>query len=398
MSFPPTNSRPDMRDPRDMIHALMAQLMGGSTASSEGCMETEWRGLPAAPIFNAAYKGNVAELVRLLEDPEMRSRVNDLDGDKSGILHGVAFSSVVLGVAADVVNAVVDAGGDVNLKNGTEETPLQMAVLYEQVELAKALLDRGARVDLADWKGDGPVPTAQKLCKHSGKAGERCCQVLHLVVEAEKTRKEDKSIQQQADRLRDRGNKAFQKGQYEKARDLYTQSLEVMEDYRAFSNRALCNLEIGKSIIAKEWPSGRYPFSVARWGEEAMVDAGKTIRMNPTFEKGYYRMALGHAMARDFPRTKMDVVEGLKECPNSDALKILLDELNDLGVPNHIGNPFSDRSEEANRKVKNGDPSYPCIYCRELVPLPLVGNCPFCTMPLETDLDEQVLIDFILNH
>lgn len=266
-------------------------------------MEADWRGLTARPIFTAANRGDVQELKRLLKDPEMRQRVNDLDGDKCGILH-----SYCLNAKGDdpggIVNAVIDAGGDVNLRSVVQETPLQIAVLYSQVRVVRALLDRGARIDLADWKGDASVPTARKKCKHNGDRNERCCQVLQMLLEAESRLKADGSIQQQADRLRTSGNKAFQNGEYEKARDLYTQSIDVIEDYRAFSNRALCNIELGKLIIRKEWRNRRYTNETRNLGREAMLDAGKACTLEPTFAKAHYRKALGHAMARDFPRAK----------------------------------------------------------------------------------------------
>ena len=262
MSFPPTSSRPDF-DPMEKLNSLMSLMLGGPMdASNEGCMETEWRGLRAAPIFVAANKGNVTELTRLLNDPDMRQCINDLDGDKCGILHTYALNAKVNDIGG-IVNAVIDAGGNVNLRNCYQETPLQMALIYSQVEVVKALLERGARIDLVDWKGDGPVPTARKNCKHSGKGSERCCRVLQMLLEAEKLLNEDESLKPQADLLRDRGNMAFQKGEYQKARDLYTQSLEVLDDYRAYSNRALCNPEFGKTIINQEWPNGNYPRQIA---------------------------------------------------------------------------------------------------------------------------------------
>lgn len=219
-----------------------------------------------------------------------------------------------------------------------------------------------------------------------------------MLVEADRVRKQDKSIETKADRLREHGNKAFQKGDYEKARDFYTQSLEVLEDYRAFANRSLCNLEIGKSIIRSEWcRDGCYPPQIVRWGEEANTDALKASRMNPTFPKAYYRMALGHAMGRDFPRAKLDVKRGLKHCPDNAALTNLLEELTGLGVPDRTSSPFGVAKKES-RKVKSGAPHFTCVYCRDSMPFPVPRTCPCCAMSLETEIEEKVLIDFILNH
>jgi len=129
-----------------------------------------------------------------------------------------------------------------------------------------------------------------------------------------------------------------------------------------------------------------------------MADAGKACKIKPNFAKAYYRMTLGHSMVRDSQRAKKDVREGLKECHENGALKIVLDELTDLGVPDHIINPFSGVNKEANRKVESGAPSETCTYGCKIVPLPLEGNCPLFSMSLETDVEEQALIDFLLNH
>lgn len=282
---------------------------------------------------------------------------------------------------------------------GVQETPLQMATIYSQLEVVKALLERGARLDLADWKGDSPVPTAKQKCEHDGKGNEPCCQVLNMLLEADKSRKEDSSIQKEADSLREKGNKAFKQGDFEKARDFYSHSIEVMEEYRAYANRSLCNLEIGKSILKHEWENkGCYKRAIARWGEEAMSDASKAATMNPTFAKAYYRMALGHSMARDFPRARCDVEEGLKHCPGNGALELLLQELIALGVPNHFSNPYSDAARNAIQKVDSGAPSILCVYCRSRIPLPLEDKCPLCTVEINDNVQEKDIIDFILSH
>lgn len=67
----------------------------------------------------------------------------------------------------------------------------------------------------------------------------------------------------------------------------------------------------------------------------------------------------------------------------------LLDELNDLGVPDSFSNPMSHIAQEANRKVCSGAPHDTCVYCGRLVPLPIKGKCPFCAMNLEADIDEE---------
>jgi hypothetical protein len=173
--------------------------------------------------------------------------------------------------------------------------------------------------------------------------------------------KQDTSLQQQTDGLRDHGSKAFHKDEFEKARDLYTQSLEGFEDHHAICNRALFNLEIGKAMIE---PS-RYSSKIVLWGEESMADAGQSLQDGTDIPKAYYRMALGHVMARYFPRAKMDVKDGLKKCPDNAGLLKLLDELENLGVLDYISNPFSDAAREASSKITDGGPFGVCTFCRQ---------------------------------
>ncbi len=295
---------------------------------------------------------------------------------------------------AGVINAIVDAGGDVDLKSGFQETPLQIAIQYHKVEVVRALLDRGARVDLADWKGDSPVPTAKKKCKHDGKEDQNCCKVLKMVLEAEEQMKGDSVRMQQAEKLRQSGNRAFVKGKFEEARDLYTQSLEVLDEYRSFSNRAACNLEIGKNILRE---SG-YGAQVYRWGEEAMLDAGKATKLEPTFAKAHYRLAMGHVLMRDFPRAKNDIKNGLKHCPDTEALKELLTVLDNLGVPDHMSNPFSDRQSRARSLAESGVGCRSCPFCLDSVPLSYTETCPFCSMHLNVEFDEDDIVQTMLSH
>lgn len=192
--------------------------------------------------------------------------------------------------------------------------------------------------------------------------------------------------------------RVFLKGNYEEAKELYSQSLDILEDHRTYSNRAQCHLNIGKAILAKQKP-GWYKAEISTCGKKAVADAGKASTMEPTFAKAYYRNAMGHAMQRDFPRAKHAVKEGLKNCPQEKALKQLLVELDCMGVPDFISNPFLEKASEANARVDAGEPFGVCRCCRNKIPLAnMKGECLFCVMDLETDVDEDTIVSFIMNH
>jgi len=79
----------------------------------------------------------VQELTRLSQDPEMCRRVNGLNVDKCGLPHHGYVLNTKGANPAGNLNAVLDAGGSVDLKNDTQETLLQMAVIYSQVEVVR---------------------------------------------------------------------------------------------------------------------------------------------------------------------------------------------------------------------------------------------------------------------
>jgi len=139
--------------------------------------------------------------------------------------------------------------------------------------------------------------------------------VLELIETAASKRKDPtfEDGERVADRLRVQGSDAYLAGKFRKAINVYTQSLEAFEDFRCFCNRALCHMKEGNL-------------------EEAVDDACKATKLNPTFEKAHVRKALGRALTRDLPRAKMTAKAGLKHCPESEKLRLLTDELDALGV------------------------------------------------------------------
>ena len=191
-------------------------------------------------------------LESLLKDEQMRKRVNDFDNDKCQIIHIVGLAGQDH-QADKIIPLLLKAGADVNSKSkSVQETALHTAVIYGKVNTVKTLLAHGARVDLTDWRGSSPSSRARKECSHNGASHRQCCQVLNLIVEAEQKSEAHTDRQNKANALRLKGNNFFVKKDYERARELYTQSIDVMEDHRAYANRALCSIEIGRRLIIEE--------------------------------------------------------------------------------------------------------------------------------------------------
>lgn len=404
------NRPPDMPDLDQLMSGIFAGMFGGA-GGQDGCAETGWRGLPARDLFLAAAREkDVARVRELLSDPATRRRANDVDGDGCTVLHNLAFSTASED-GAEVVRLLAAAGCDVDARSAqTRETALQIATIYGRVETVRALVECGARVDLADWRGKAPLGTAREKCGHGGGGEGDCCRTLRIVEGAAERLKRDTSRADGAEDLRAKGNDAFKAGEYHKARDLYTQSIDALEDHRAYSNRALCCIKIGREILGahgelEELPDGTYrtlyPDAVRRWGGEAASDAGKAAEMCEFSEKARHRQVLGFAMMRDFPRARKHCKNALEKFPESDVLNEAMRFFDRLHIPDHISNPFSDKHRDADRLVDEGCDACQCSYCFKTQPYveedPFCSNCS-CDMSLyEPGKFSPLIISFIMG-
>ena len=386
------------------------------------CIESDWEGLAARPLFHAALNEDQAELASLLSDPEMAALVNDKDGDSWGILHVVAYH----GKATAAIDACVAAGAQVDLLNDTKESPLLLAATYKRMEHVACLLRHGARADLSDWRGKSVLAAAQQAAPRSehelggvlawcdmlqGK-DSLAAQVVAAVEAALVTQRQEagpggRPKHVEADALRDAGNRAFVRGQYQSAIGQYSASLKVLENAKALGNRAACWLKLGKDAYARRrlsrglshqicdgqakivrWVPDAHgphsagyntPESIAQGLPQGIVctggcsksaaneykcrsvddvsgdvldlhlqaveDANRAIALDPLYEKAHFRKARGLLGARNCTHARSTLEEGLKRCPTSSAMKDLLQELKALGVP--VPNPSSDSTGAA---------------------------------------------------
>ena len=103
----------------------------------------------------------VASLLRLGTDPGI------LDSCGHTPLYRVA-NECASEAGAQIVPALVQAGADPNACAGiTRATPLHMAARRGYVEIARALLDCGAKIDARDARGDTPLQRATNCRKQS---------------------------------------------------------------------------------------------------------------------------------------------------------------------------------------------------------------------------------------
>lgn len=107
----------------------------------------------ANPFFLAAYAGNTRSLKRLLE---AGARVDD-----AMLVIGTSRATPILSAFkfgdAAVANALFDLGVPIDVADGNGITMLGRAVLNNEVEMARALIARGADVNVVDKQGMTPL-------------------------------------------------------------------------------------------------------------------------------------------------------------------------------------------------------------------------------------------------
>ena len=117
-----------------------------------GCLESGWHGLPAQSLFVAVRDGNSHELEQLLSDMTLCTRINDCDQDGFGLLHH-SIETAPCEVMVQLIECLLTRRADIELRNGSAETPLILAAGHGRHEAVACMLSRGASLDAADEKG-----------------------------------------------------------------------------------------------------------------------------------------------------------------------------------------------------------------------------------------------------
>lgn len=135
----------------------------------------------ARAIVAAIHAGDVDSVKRLLDEhPGLASaRLTDEKGGSGTPLHAVTDWPGYFPRGPEIVAILIDAGADANAPiDGSwhAETPLHWAASSDDVEVARALIDHGADIEVpgASIAGGGPLDDA---------VGYGCWQVARLLVE-----------------------------------------------------------------------------------------------------------------------------------------------------------------------------------------------------------------------
>lgn len=361
------------------------------------CAEGEWEELPAGPIFRLVNKLDGEALEKLLQQPHRRRQVNDPDGDGAGALHNLALSGAGYDDAKAIVEAFRAAGADLNMRNSQKETPLLMASCYGHYGTIRALVEAGAAVHNADWSGATAVSRCEKALEKPYTDKENCRKALDLLKKAARKEEESSPDAKRGEDLRVLGNTYYQNKDWEKAVEMYTQSLDLWEDYRTYGNRSAAHLKSACERALGGTPGHRNRF---KW---AFQDAAKAVGMDNTYEKGWYRQAKGYLGYRDLPRAKYFLKKGLEHCPLSVPLREMWEVLDSFpGIFDGVSNHMSDAHQELVHKlyVEHWIGPVSCDYCTlNCMDHPKPDDCPFCGCETSIKLseeDQHILMELML--
>ena len=116
---------------------------------------------------------------------------------------------------------------------------------------------------------------------------------------------------EQANKLKELGNKEFAAKNFVKAIGFYTQAIALHENEVFFVNRASCYLNLDKL-------------------EQAIQDANRGVALNPQYSKSYMRLYEAFMRQGDFEKAKDVLLRGKQMCPQDIALIREIDSISIL--------------------------------------------------------------------
>jgi ankyrin repeat protein len=122
-------------------------------------------------LGNAAVNGR-ARIVRLLSELGVPFNARALPPHQTPLMLAVESGNL------ETVEALLDAGADIDARNENGETSLHKAARRDQVEIFRALISRGASVDYRSYIGDNPLTAS------SGVRGARGVELARLAIGA----------------------------------------------------------------------------------------------------------------------------------------------------------------------------------------------------------------------
>jgi len=126
----------------------------GHADINAGAGEGSWN-----PVLTAAYKCDVETLKFLIENSKGNLDVEMVQKEQKGY-HAIHFAAASKDHAKELLTVLLDAHADINALNDNGQTPLHIAVFWNNVEAVKLLLERGANKTLKNKSGRTPEDLA----------------------------------------------------------------------------------------------------------------------------------------------------------------------------------------------------------------------------------------------
>lgn len=112
--------------------------------------------------------------------------------------------------------------------------------------------------------------------------------------------------------FKEKGNEAFRAKNYKEASNFYTKAIQVKDDEPiAYSNRAMCNIQLGKYY-------------------EAKGDCDRAIQLDPKFVKAYYRRATALSKLFRYRLSRNDYQTVLSLDPSNTIVKREIDNIDKI--------------------------------------------------------------------
>ncbi|EGG19805.1 hypothetical protein DFA_06907 [Cavenderia fasciculata] len=210
---------------------------------------------------------------------------------------------------------LIKLGANVNAVAREGVTPLHICVDSENIVLIKAMVDKGVVLKM---DADGETPRVMAVKKKNKTLEEMLasCKLDATPYQAGKDSASAVGNNPTPDALKDNGNTAFRRGEYEIALNWYQLAIDV-EDVTAEVKAASSTSKQPESIAHILYSNKSACHYNLKNYVEALMDADKSIELAPSWPKGYFRRAqaleaLGRKDEAEQATKKMNELEGKK--------------------------------------------------------------------------------------
>ncbi|KAL7534721.1 hypothetical protein ACHAWF_004931 [Thalassiosira exigua] len=316
-------------DQIDMMNDAMARIFGGMLGAIAGvggpdpglCSEGDWTDHAAGELFRAVRSCDARRVEDLLERGcECENLADELDGDGGG---GAAHPGPGVeqrahrGGGGRHRERVQECWGGFGPEGGKSDEQRDAAPCcglvsslrghaYGHYSVIKALLDAGATADISDDFGRTPSSRAEEAPQKGPRVdqenAEKSLALIRKAVEKEREASSNyvDAKTKRAEELRQRGDEQYEDGDWERAAESYSLSIQCNDDdHLAHGELAAACLEDATERFVTPGRSGYRGLFL-----RAHEAAARALEIEPSYETGWRSLARGYLGYRELPRAK----------------------------------------------------------------------------------------------